>query len=63
MWVYRTTTRTSTRMTPYSLEYGGDAVLPLEMQITSLRVAIHEKLTDDEAAKLRLNELDNAEEK
>jgi hypothetical protein len=33
------------------------------VQITSLRVAIHEKLTDDEAAKLRLNELDNAEEK
>jgi hypothetical protein len=63
VWAYRTTIRTSTRMTPYSLVYGGEAVLPLEMQIASLRVAIHEKLTDDEAAKLRLNELDNAEEK
>jgi hypothetical protein len=63
VWAYRTTTRTSTRMTPYSLVHGGEAVLPLEVQISSLRVAIHEKLTDDEAAKLRLNQLDNAEEK
>jgi hypothetical protein len=63
VWAYRTTTRTSTGMTHYSLVYGGEAVLPLEVQITSLRVAIHEKLTDDEAAKLHLNELDNAEEK
>jgi hypothetical protein len=50
-------------MTPYSLVYGGEAVLPLEAQIASLRVAIHEKPTDDEAVKLRLNELDNVEEK
>jgi hypothetical protein len=63
VWAYRTTTRTSTRMTPYSLVYGGEAVLPLEAQIASLRVAIHEKPTDDEAVKLRLNELDNVEEK
>jgi hypothetical protein len=50
-------------MTPYSLVYGGEAVLPLEVQITSLRVVIHEKLMDDEVAKLCLNELDDAEEK
>jgi transposase InsO family protein len=63
VWAYRTTTLTSTRMTPYSLVYGGEAVLPLEAQIASLRVAIHEKPTDDEVVKLRLNELDNLEEK
>jgi hypothetical protein len=50
-------------MTPYSLVYGGEAVLPLEVQIASLRVAIQEKLTEDEAAKLHLWELDNLEEK
>jgi hypothetical protein len=54
VWPYRTTTRTSTGMTPYSLVYGGEAVLPLEVQIASLRVAIHEKLTDDEAAQIVL---------
>jgi hypothetical protein len=33
------------------------------VQIASLSVPIHEKLTDDEAAKLHLNKLDNTEEK
>jgi len=63
LWAYRTTTRTPTKMTPYSLVYGGEAVLPLEVQIASLRVAIREELNEDEPAKLRLKELDNLEEK
>ena len=63
LWAYRTTTRTPTGMTPYSLVYGGEAVLPLEVQIASLRVAINEKLTEDESIKLRFSELDNLEEK
>ena len=63
LWAYRTTTRTATGMTPYSLVYGGEAVLPLEVQIASLRVAIPEKLTDDQAAKMHLKELDGLEEK
>ena len=45
-------------MTLYSLVYAGEGVLPLELQIASLRVAIHEKLTKDEAAKMHLKELD-----
>ena len=45
-------------MTLYSLVYAGEVVLPLELQIASLRVAIHEKLTKDEAAKMQLKELD-----
>ncbi|XP_070043198.1 uncharacterized protein LOC142178012 [Nicotiana tabacum] len=36
LWVYRTTHRTPTRATPYSLIYGVEAVLPLERQIPSL---------------------------
>ena len=63
LWAYRTTTRTPTKMTPYSLVYGGEAVLPLEVQIASLRVAIQEELNEDESAKLRLRELDILEEK
>ena len=38
-------------MTPYSLVYGGEAVLPLE------------KLTEDQTAKMRLRKLDGLEEK
>jgi hypothetical protein len=42
LWAYRFTTQTAIGMTPYSLVYGGEAVLPLEVQIASLRVAMQE---------------------
>ncbi|XP_070045405.1 uncharacterized protein [Nicotiana tomentosiformis] len=54
LWAYRTTYRTPTQATPYSLVYGVEAVLPLELQILSLRLAIQEGLTDKENARLRL---------
>ncbi|XP_074299682.1 uncharacterized protein LOC141630831 [Silene latifolia] len=48
--------------TPYALVYGVEAVLPLELQIPSLRIAIQERLTDDENDKLRLAELEALDE-
>lgn len=45
-------------MTPYALVFVGEAVLPLEVEIPSLRIILHEKLTNDEKAKLRLQELE-----
>ncbi|XP_019178364.1 PREDICTED: uncharacterized protein LOC109173577 [Ipomoea nil] len=63
LWAYRTTYRTPTQSTPYSLVYGVEAVLPLERQIPSLRLAIQEGLTDKENAKLRLAELEALDEK
>ncbi|XP_019153560.1 PREDICTED: uncharacterized protein LOC109150044, partial [Ipomoea nil] len=63
LWAYRTTYRTPTQSTPYSLVYGVEAVLPLERQIPSLRLAIQEGLTDEENAKLRLAELEALDEK
>ncbi|XP_019180259.1 PREDICTED: uncharacterized protein LOC109175453 [Ipomoea nil] len=63
LWAYRTTYRTPTQSTPYSLVYGVEAVLPLERQIPSLRLAIQEGLTDEENAKLRLSELEALDEK
>ncbi|KAJ6840833.1 uncharacterized protein M6B38_118890 [Iris pallida] len=39
LWAYRTTVRTTTGNTPFSLVYGSEAVLPLETQIPSLCVA------------------------
>ncbi|CAL9024711.1 unnamed protein product, partial [Prunus brigantina] len=44
LWAYRTTYRTPTQATPYSLVYGVEAVLPLESQIPSLRMAVQEGL-------------------
>jgi hypothetical protein len=34
--------------TSYSLVYGSKAILPLEVQLPSLRVAVHEEITNDE---------------
>ncbi|KAM1116394.1 hypothetical protein ACFX1X_007029 [Malus domestica] len=63
LWVYRMTHKTPTQTTPYSLVYGMEAVLPLESQIPSLRMAIQEGLTDEENAKLRLQELETLDER
>ena len=63
LWAYRTTYRTSTQSTPYALVYGVEAVLPLEIQITSLRITILEGLSEDENHKLRLAELESLDEK
>ena len=52
-----------TQATPYSLIYGVEAVLSLERQIPSLRIAIHEGLTDEDNAKLCLQELEALDEK
>ncbi|CAO2036931.1 unnamed protein product [Urochloa humidicola] len=62
LWAYRVTVRTPTEDTPYSLGYGCEAVLSLEVQLPSLRAAIHDGLTQDEQIRLRFQELDALEE-
>src|SRR4051812_23473705 len=62
LWVYHVTVRTPTQATPYSLVYGSEAVLPLEVELPYLRVAIQEELTQDEQVQLRFQELDTLEE-
>ena len=52
-----------TQVTPYSLVYRVEDVLPLERQIPSLRIAIQEGLTKEENAKLGLQELEALDEK
>ena len=52
-----------TQATPYSLVYDVEAILPLEQQIPSLRIVIQEGLTDEENAKIRLQELEVLDEK
>ena len=63
LWAYRTIYRNPTQPTPYSLVYGVEAVLPLERQIPSLRIAIQEGLTNEENARLRLEKLEALDEK
>jgi hypothetical protein len=54
--------RTPTQAAPYSLVYGSEAVLPLEVELPSLRVAIHDEITQDEQIQLRFQQLDSLEE-
>ncbi|XP_022895322.1 uncharacterized protein LOC111409511 [Olea europaea var. sylvestris] len=63
LWAYQTTYWTPTQATPYALVYGVEAVLPLECQIPSLRIAIQESLTTEENARLRLEELEALDKK
>ena len=48
LWAYRTTYHTPTQETPYLLTFGVEAILPLERQISSLRLAMQEGLTKEE---------------
>ena len=40
LWGYRTSICVSTGATPYTLVYGSEAVLPIEVEIQSLRVLV-----------------------
>lgn len=50
LWAYRTSPRLSTEVTPFQLVYGQEAVLPMEINVQSIRVCLQHKLNDDEYA-------------
>ena len=47
----------------YSLNYGVEAILPLECWILSLKIAIYEWLTNKDNVKLYLQELETPDKK
>ena len=50
LWAYRTSFRTSIGATPYSLVYGLEAVLPVEIEMGSLRVTLEQQISETEWA-------------
>ena len=60
---YHTSVRTSIGATLFSLVYGTEAVLPVEVEIPSLRVLMEAKLTEAEWCQTRLDQLNLIEEK
>ncbi|KAK5835325.1 hypothetical protein PVK06_011013 [Gossypium arboreum] len=60
---YRTSVRTSTGATPFSLVYGMEAVLPIEVEISSLRILSEIKLDEAEWIQSRYDQLNLIEEK
>ncbi|XP_075658976.1 uncharacterized protein LOC142628824 [Castanea sativa] len=63
MWGYRTSIRASTGATPYSLVYGSEAVLPIEVEIQSLRVLVETEVLEKDWAKARYKKLTLINEK
>ena len=60
LWAYRTTSRTLTGETPFSLAYGAEAMIPLEVVVPSLRRSTY---NPEENFALQRYELDLLEEK
>ena len=63
MWAYRTSFRTSTGATPYSLINGMEVVLPVEIEIGSLRVALEHQISKTEWAQSRYDQLSLLDER
>jgi hypothetical protein len=60
---YRTSIRTSTGATPFSLVYGTEAVLPIEVEIPSARILAEAGLNESEWARCRYEQLNLIDEK
>ena len=58
LWAYRTSKRYSTRVSPYSLTYGQDAVLPMEVVVPSLRVSRQNGINSQEYSEAMMIELE-----
>ena len=63
LWAYRTSFRSSTRSTPYSLVYGMEAVLPVEIEMGSLRVALEHQISETEWVQSRYDQLNLLDER
>ena len=63
LWAYRTSFRTSIGATPYSLVYGMEAVLPVEIEMRSLRVTLEQQISETEWVQSRFDQLSLLDER
>ncbi|XP_075654796.1 uncharacterized protein LOC142624959 [Castanea sativa] len=63
LWAYKTTARTSTGETSFRLTYGTEAVILVEVGITSIRRETFHKESKDEQLKVNLDCLDEIRDK
>ncbi|XP_059663809.1 uncharacterized protein LOC132309528 [Cornus florida] len=62
LWAYRNSKRTSIGITPYQLTFGHDAILPMELNVKSARVALQHNLIPTDYNKAMLAELEDLDE-
>ncbi|XP_052197259.1 uncharacterized protein LOC127804437 [Diospyros lotus] len=58
LWSYRTTVKLSTRETPFSLCYGSEALIPVEIGVPTLRVELFNPESNEQSLRDNLNLLD-----
>ena len=63
LWKYRTSIQSSTGATPYSLVYGMEAVLPIEMGIRSLKTILESEINEADWLQSRYDQLCMLDEK
>ena len=63
LWGYRTSIRTSTGATPFSLVYDTEVVQPIKLEIPSLRILLESKIPEADWAKARYDDLVLLDEK
>lgn len=66
LWAYPTSKHNSTQVTPFSLVYGAEAMVPIEVIVPSACLALaiklldpHDRICDIEALKERMYSTDN----
>ncbi|XP_059670990.1 uncharacterized protein LOC132316534 [Cornus florida] len=62
LWAYKNSKRTSTGTTPYRLTFGHNAVLPMELNVKSARVALQQNLIPADYNEVMLTELEELDE-
>ena len=62
LWAYRTTRRSATQETPFTLAFGTEVVAPVEVGLKSPRIELPSVEHDDEALRLNLDLLDEKHE-
>jgi hypothetical protein len=63
LWSYRTTHKEATGETPYRLAYGTEAVIPLEVQMSSLRLENFDEEGNKEGLRLCAEVIDEVRDK
>ncbi|PON57324.1 Ribonuclease H-like domain containing protein, partial [Parasponia andersonii] len=62
LWAYRTTQRTTTGESPFSLAYGYEAMIPVESGTGSLRRSVYEQNQNDVLLRIELDLLEERRE-
>ena len=63
LWAYRTTTRIPTGETPFRLTYGTKAVIPVEVEVASIRREVLREEDNDNQLRINLDFLEEVRDK